>query len=75
NDTTDDRVPWLRQKTDEGETIIGAKNIVNRGLRLVDASFIRLDKNKDIIERLDAKTADLEDGYWQLTDVTKFVLG
>lgn len=75
NDVSADRVPWLRQKTEDGETIIGAKSIVNRGLRLIDATFIRLDKNQDILERLDAKTADLDDGFWRLNDVTKFVLG
>lgn len=75
NDVGTDRVPWLRQKTEDGETIIGAKSIVNRGLRLVDATFIRLDKNQDIQERLDARTADLKDGYWELNNVTKFVLG
>ena len=75
NDVSADRVPWLRQKTEDGETIIGAKSIVNRGLRLVDATFIRLDKNQDILERLDAKTADLDDGFWRLNNVTKFVLG
>ncbi|RCW85264.1 LPS export ABC transporter permease LptG [Phyllobacterium bourgognense] len=75
NDVSADRVPWLRQKTEEGETIIGSKSIVNRGLRLVDAVFIRLDKNQDVTERLDAKSADLDDGFWQLNQVTKFVLG
>jgi len=70
-----DRVPWLRQRTDDGETIIGSKSVVNRGLRLIDATFIRLDKNEDILERLDAKVADLEDGYWRLSEATKFVLG
>ncbi|MBB3235223.1 LPS export ABC transporter permease LptG [Phyllobacterium endophyticum] len=75
NDVSADRVPWLRQKTDEGDTIIGSKSVVNRGLRLVDAVFIRLDKNQDVIERYDAKTADLEDGFWRLNQATKFVLG
>ncbi|PYE88540.1 LPS export ABC transporter permease LptG [Phyllobacterium leguminum] len=73
-DSSESRVPWLRQKTDEGETIIGAKHILNRGATLVDATFIELNKDETIGVRYDAKTAQLETGYWLLTDVTRFAL-
>ncbi len=69
------RDPWLRQKTDEGETIIGAKNILNRGTTLADATFIQFDASKNISERYDARVATLRDGYWELSDVTRFARG
>lgn len=66
------RLPWLRQKTEEGATIIGAKSTAEQGLLLSDATFIRFDDNNDISERLDAREARLGDGAWILTDVTRF---
>jgi lipopolysaccharide export system permease protein len=66
------RLPWLRQRTDEGATIIGAKKTAQRGLLLSDATFIRFDTDGDIHERLDAREAVLGDGAWKLTDVTRF---
>lgn len=66
------RLPWLRQKTDEGATIIGAKRTAKHGLLLSDATFIRVNDKGDIFERLDARQATLGDGAWLLTDVTRF---
>ncbi|QPC87325.1 LPS export ABC transporter permease LptG [Mesorhizobium sp. NBSH29] len=63
--------PWIRQKTDEGETIIGARAILSQGLELADAVFFRFDSSGDISKRLDAKRAFLRDGYWELIDVTE----
>lgn len=62
-------VPWIRQTTSEGVTIIGARAALNQGLELADAVFFKIDDNGDIIERLDAARANLRDGYWELTDV------
>ncbi len=69
------RDPWLRQKTDEGETIIGAKSILNQGTTLADATSIQFDEQKNIKDRYDARTATLQDGYWELTDVMRFARG
>lgn len=69
------RDPWLRQKTDEGETIIGAKSILNQGATLADATFIQFDAKKNISQRYDARIAILKDGHWELTDVTRFARG
>jgi lipopolysaccharide export system permease protein len=66
------RLPWLSQKTEEGTTIIGAKKTARRGLLLSDATLIRLDPDGSIAERLDARQAVLEDGGWQLQDVTRY---
>lgn len=45
------RDPWIRQKTDEGETIIGAKGILDRGATLTDATFIQFDEKKNITKK------------------------
>lgn len=65
------RLPWLRQVTAEGATIIGAKQTSQRGLMLTDATFLRFDANGGIVERLDARQAELGQGAWTLTDVTR----
>lgn len=65
------RLPWLRQQTDEGATIIGAKKTARRGLLLSEATFIRFNDSGAISERLDARVATLGDGAWNLTDVTR----
>ncbi len=65
--------PWIRQSTDEGDTIIGARAVLNQGLELADAIFFRFDSDGEITERLDAKQAFLREGYWELTDVKRLV--
>ena len=69
NETSADVTPWLRQKTKSGDTIIGARAILNKGLAMADASFFSLDPQGNIIERRDARQAFLRDGYWELKDV------
>lgn len=69
NASTAFSVPWLKQSTSEGETIIGAGAVLDQGLRLGDAIFIRLDGDGNVVERLDAKTAMLREGHWQLENV------
>ena len=63
--------PWLRQKTSDSDTIIGARAVLNQGLELADVTFFSLDKEGDIIERRDAARAYLRDGYWELQDVRR----
>jgi lipopolysaccharide export system permease protein len=63
--------PWLRQKTGDSDTIIGARAVLNKGLELADVTFFSLDREGDIIERRDAARAYLRDGYWELQDVRR----
>jgi lipopolysaccharide export system permease protein len=67
--------PWLRQRTTEGDTIIGARAVLNQGLSLSDAVFIHIDEDGRIVKRQDARRADLADGAWQLQDVRSFTPG
>lgn len=69
------KVPWLRQKTDEGAAIIGAVNSADRGRMLFNATVIRFDEDGRIKDRLDASRAELGDGEWLLHDVTIFKAG
>ena len=64
--------PWLRQKTAQGDTIIGARAVLDQGLTLSDAVFLSLDPEGEMVERHDAKQAFLRDGYWELVDVKRF---
>jgi len=64
--------PWIRQKTDEGDTIIGARTVLDQGLQLVDAVFYRLDDDGEITERVDAERAFLRDGRWELVNAKRF---
>src|SRR5690606_6841451 len=64
-----------RQKTDDGETIIGAKSILDNGTTLSDATFIEFDEQRNIKQRYDARIAKLKPGHWELIDVTRFARG
>lgn len=70
-----DVVPWLRQKTDGTDTIVGARASLNQGMELAGASFFRLDPEGNIFERLDANRAYLRDGYWELVGVERYTEG
>ncbi len=70
--SNDDTIPWLRQQTDEGTTIIGASKTANRGQLLSDATFLRLGDDGRISERMDADTATLSGGAWHLKGVTEY---
>ncbi|MDN2583075.1 LPS export ABC transporter permease LptG [Aquibium sp. ELW1220] len=67
--------PWLRQRNDDGDIIIGARAVLDGGLALSDVVFLHIDKEGGITERQDAKRADLADGEWILTDVRGFKSG
>lgn len=40
NTVSADAAPWIRQKTGTGDTIIGARAILNQGLEMSDAVFL-----------------------------------
>jgi lipopolysaccharide export system permease protein len=61
--------PWLRQKTAQGDTIIGARAVLNDGLELADAVFFSISTEGEIVGRRDAARAYLRDGYWELHEV------
>src|SRR5690606_20412280 len=69
------KVPWLRQQTDEGASIIGAVNSAERGRLLFNATVLRFEDDGRVKDRLDARRAVLVDGAWELEDVTIYETG
>ena len=69
------RPPWLRQRTDEGTTIIGAETIADGGLLLGNAMFLRINPKGEVVERQDARSARLGHGKWILNGVRTFRAG
>lgn len=63
--------PWIKQRTDEGETIIGAATALQQGIELVGATFLRIDEAGEIFERIDAARAYLRDGRWEIVDARR----
>lgn len=62
---------WIKQQTEEGETIIGADAVLDGGKTLVRPVFLRIGESGRIEERLDARRARLRDGHWDLSDVSR----
>jgi lipopolysaccharide export system permease protein len=61
--------PWIRQKSGENDSIVGARAVLNQGLTLADASFFTINPDGELVERTDATRAYLRDGLWQLENV------
>jgi lipopolysaccharide export system permease protein len=62
-------LPWIRQISGGEDTIIGGKSYRDGGTTLIDVVVFHFDKQGAVTMRQDAKSAKLEDGYWQLNDV------
>lgn len=69
--TSSDNAPWLRQRTEQGDTVVGARASSDGGTRLSGATFILFDRESKIKERLEAESAVLGDGEWVLTNVRR----
>ena len=57
---------WLKQTTENGHDIIYAKSLDVKRLYLLDIIFFQFDKNHQIINKINAKSAELVDKYWLL---------
>jgi lipopolysaccharide export system permease protein len=66
---------WMRQTGREGASIIGARESLNQGLSLVDASAFVFKSNGTLDRRIDASTADFEDGDWVFRNATVIQAG
>lgn len=63
--------PWMKQRTDEGETFIGAASVLDDGRHLVGATFLTFDPDGAFRQRMDAGHAFLRDGFWELREVRR----
>lgn len=59
---------WVRQSGLEGSSILGAKDSYNRGLSLVGVTAFVFDLNNALDRRIDARSAEYQDGRWLLHD-------
>ena len=66
---------WVRQRSDDGQSIMNAKTSRQQGLELAGVSVFRLDDADGIRDRIEAKTAVLQAGYWRLEEVRFYAEG
>lgn len=66
---------WLRQNGADGPSIIGAVAAAKRGMLLSGVVAYVYDPAGRFVERVDAMSAELKTGYWQLTDAWVVRLG
>lgn len=59
---------WVRQKSDNGAAIINAKSSREQGATLGGVSVYTFDSDGHYQQRIEAKSATLELGYWQLEE-------
>ena len=59
---------WLRQKDNDGDTIVHARTASSNGQELRNATIIVFDQAHHFKKRYDVKVAKLNDVYWQLSD-------
>jgi lipopolysaccharide export system permease protein len=63
---------WLRQKTADGQSIMNAIASSEQGLRLGGVTAFTYDTAGRFVERIEAKTAKLEAGFWRLNEARIF---
>jgi lipopolysaccharide export system permease protein len=66
---------WLRQDGADGQSVISASAATNRGLRLIGVSAFVFDHSGKFVERVDAASAELNEGYWHLKNAWVVRLG
>lgn len=69
-DTTAD--VWLRQDGEDGESILHARQLTDRGQRLVGLTILAFNRRGRFMERIEADEARLSSGRWNLTNATVY---
>ena len=59
---------WVRQKSTDGAAIINASSSREQGAKLGGVTVYTFDSAGHFQQRIEAKSASLEQGYWQLED-------
>jgi lipopolysaccharide export system permease protein len=65
---------WINQINPDGQTIINAARSEQQGARLTGLTLFRSDANGHFRERIEAREATLEDGYWLFNSVRRYTL-
>lgn len=59
---------WLRQRGIDGEAVIHAESAADQGVRLSTVTAYIFNDDDELIERVDARSAQLRPGRWDLAD-------
>ena len=57
---------WIRQRSEDGQSIMNAQSSSQQGVQLSGVTVFRLDPSGRFLDQIEAKTARLENGYWRL---------
>jgi lipopolysaccharide export system permease protein len=66
---------WARQRNAEGQSIINAVSSQEQGVRLNGVTIFTFSHAGQFQERVEAKSATLEPGFWRLDDAAIYVPG
>jgi lipopolysaccharide export system permease protein len=66
---------WVRQKSADGAAIINATTSREQGAQLGGVTIYTFDGNGAFKQRIEAQSATLENGYWQLTEARIYTSG
>lgn len=67
--STPEKLLWVRQRSVDGQAIIRAERSSNSGTTLGQVTIFEFDPEGRFLNRVEAATAQLRDGYWELTRV------
>jgi lipopolysaccharide export system permease protein len=65
---------WLNQINADGQVIINAARSEQQGMRLTGLTLFRFDTEGNFKERIEAREATLEDGYWLFKSARRYSL-
>ncbi len=57
---------WIRQRTKDGQSIVNAISSREQGMQLDGVTIFNFDPSGKFLERVEAKSARLDSGYWKL---------
>lgn len=66
---------WVTQRSELGHSIINASNSSQQGVQLSNVTAFVFDQGEHFTERVEAKTAVLRPGYWQLVEARVYRIG
>lgn len=66
---------WLRQDGEDGQSVIHARRVADQGLRLGDVTVYSYTPNGEFKERVEAATAELRNGRWELRNASVSAAG
>src|ERR1700751_288905 len=66
---------WVPQRSEDGQSVINAKSSRQQGIELGGVSVFRFDAAGRFRDRIEAKSATLEPGYWRLEEARFYIPG